>query len=54
MKKEDCFHKNVIDDDELKCRSQKQQIIFDQQQRDIQVGANCDVSSIFLSIYLLD
>ncbi|XWS46601.1 hypothetical protein CRYUN_Cryun14cG0082400 [Craigia yunnanensis] len=36
MKKEDCFHKNVIDDEELKSRSQKQQIIFDQQQRDIQ------------------
>ncbi|XVE73369.1 hypothetical protein DITRI_Ditri11bG0112500 [Diplodiscus trichospermus] len=35
MKKEDCFHKNLIDE-ELKCRSQKQQMIFDQQQRDIQ------------------
>ncbi|XVF32826.1 hypothetical protein REPUB_Repub17cG0116200 [Reevesia pubescens] len=36
MKKEDCFHKNLIDDEELKSRSQKQQMIFDQQQRDIQ------------------
>ncbi|XVF22154.1 hypothetical protein REPUB_Repub12eG0149200 [Reevesia pubescens] len=36
MKKEDCFHKNFIDDEELKSRSQKQQMIFDQQQSDIQ------------------
>ncbi|XP_022770866.1 kinesin-like protein KIN-14I isoform X2 [Durio zibethinus] len=35
MKKEDCFHKTLIDE-ELKIRSQKEQMIFDQQQRDIQ------------------
>jgi kinesin family protein C2/C3 len=37
MKKEECFHKNLIDDEELKNKTQKQQIIFSQQQRDIQV-----------------
>ena len=37
MKKEECFHKNLIDDEELKNKKQKQQIIFGQQQRDIQV-----------------
>ncbi|XP_039048042.1 kinesin-like protein KIN-14I isoform X2 [Hibiscus syriacus] len=36
VKKEDCFQKNLIDDEEVKRRSQKQQMIFDQQQRDIQ------------------
>ncbi|KAK6286080.1 hypothetical protein POUND7_012259 [Theobroma cacao] len=35
-RKEDSFHKNLIDDEELKGRSQKQKILFDQQQRDIQ------------------
>ncbi|XWS31769.1 hypothetical protein CRYUN_Cryun23aG0104600 [Craigia yunnanensis] len=35
MKKEDCFHKSLTDE-ELKSRCQKQQMIFDQQQRDIQ------------------
>ncbi|XVF72683.1 hypothetical protein PTKIN_Ptkin12aG0139700 [Pterospermum kingtungense] len=34
MKKEDCCHKN-LNDEELKIRTQKQQMIFDQQQRDI-------------------
>ncbi|OMO63912.1 hypothetical protein CCACVL1_22188 [Corchorus capsularis] len=36
LKKEDCFTKNLIDDEELKSRHQKQQMIFDQQQRDIE------------------
>uniref|UniRef100_A0A6N2MYX6 Kinesin motor domain-containing protein n=1 Tax=Salix viminalis TaxID=40686 RepID=A0A6N2MYX6_SALVM len=36
MKKEECFHKNLIDDEELKNKKEKQQIIFGQQQRDIQ------------------
>ncbi|KAF9688131.1 hypothetical protein SADUNF_Sadunf02G0165300 [Salix dunnii] len=36
MKKEECFHKNLIDDEELKNKKQQQQIIFGQQQRDIQ------------------
>ncbi|KAJ0054142.1 hypothetical protein Pint_00922 [Pistacia integerrima] len=35
-KKEECFHKNYIPEEELKSRSLKQQMIFDQQQRDIQ------------------
>lgn len=35
MKNEDCFRKNPIDE-ELKIRTQKQQMIFDLQQRDIQ------------------
>ncbi|KAG6787081.1 hypothetical protein POTOM_008709 [Populus tomentosa] len=35
MKKEECFHKNLIDDEELKNKKQKQQNIFSQQQRDI-------------------
>ncbi|KAE8696983.1 Kinesin-4 [Hibiscus syriacus] len=35
VKKEDCFRTNIIDEEEVKRRSQKQQIIFDQQQRDI-------------------
>ncbi|XVE77567.1 hypothetical protein DITRI_Ditri13aG0073800 [Diplodiscus trichospermus] len=36
MKKGDCFHKKIIDDEELKSQTQKQQTIFDQQQRYIQ------------------
>ncbi|KAG6749835.1 hypothetical protein POTOM_046905 [Populus tomentosa] len=35
IKKEECFHKNQIAE-ELKNKTQKQQMIFDQQQRDIQ------------------
>ncbi|XP_039030935.1 kinesin-like protein KIN-14I [Hibiscus syriacus] len=36
VKKEDCFQKNFIDEEEEKSRSQKQQLILNQQQRDIQ------------------
>ncbi|MBA0639928.1 hypothetical protein Goklo_022922 [Gossypium klotzschianum] len=35
MKKEDCFQKNLINEEELKGQLQKQQMIFDQQQRNI-------------------
>lgn len=38
MKKEDCFQKNLINEEELKGQLQKQQMIFDQQQRNIKVG----------------
>uniref|UniRef100_A0A6N2MCL7 Kinesin motor domain-containing protein n=1 Tax=Salix viminalis TaxID=40686 RepID=A0A6N2MCL7_SALVM len=36
IKKEECFHKNQIAEEELKDKTQKQLVIFDQQQRDIQ------------------
>eukprot|EP00258_Populus_trichocarpa_P025237 XP_024441256.1 kinesin-like protein KIN-14I [Populus trichocarpa] len=36
IKKEECFHKNQIAEEELKNKTQKQQMIFDKQQRDIQ------------------
>ncbi|PPR99912.1 hypothetical protein GOBAR_AA20757 [Gossypium barbadense] len=35
MKKEDCFQKNLINEEALKGQLQKQQMIFDQQQRNI-------------------
>ncbi|MFQ6654751.1 hypothetical protein Gotur_025600 [Gossypium turneri] len=35
MKKEGCFQKNLINEEELKGQLQKQQMIFDQQQRNI-------------------
>lgn len=53
-KNEECFHKNYIPDEELKSRSLKQQMIFDQQQRDIQVESSLDGSlspSIFLEMF---
>ncbi|XP_015577232.1 kinesin-like protein KIN-14I isoform X2 [Ricinus communis] len=36
MKKEECFQKNHIPDEELKNKNLKQQMIFDQQQKDVQ------------------
>ncbi|KAH1130356.1 hypothetical protein J1N35_001734 [Gossypium stocksii] len=35
MKKEDCFQKNLVNEEALKGQLQKQQMIFDQQQRNI-------------------
>ncbi|XP_050237642.1 kinesin-like protein KIN-14I isoform X2 [Mercurialis annua] len=36
IKKEECFHKNRISDEELKNQNLKQQMIFDKQQSDVQ------------------
>ena len=39
-KKERLLHKNFVDDEESKRQLLKKQMLFDQQQRDIQVGNN--------------
>ena len=41
-RKEEFVHKNHVADEELKSHLLKQQMLFDQQQRDIQVGRNSD------------
>jgi len=39
-KKEGFLHKTPVDDEESKRQLLKQQVLFDQQQRDIQVGSS--------------
>lgn len=50
MKKTESFQKNCISDEESKRKLLKQQLIFDKQQTDIQVGNNWVILLLFYLI----
>lgn len=46
-KKEEVIHKNHVADEESRKKALKQQMLFDQRQRDIQVRNNKDIMNHF-------